>query len=173
MSARVLNIVLVVSVLALVGVVVGLAVERGDKQMPCFESAITGEVEVSKPVEAKTAPESEDILPTTMTVGGRTYDILSFVQGDGFVGGYQMIAKVREMSANLGQEEGEHFLKNQGDIPVELRGEVTFVFTDWRHAAHSESVSCVYWSVGDRRWVRDWGWLDQNWYDYARVLRRK
>jgi len=113
-----------------------------------------------------------DAIPTEMTVGGRTYDLLGFLQGDEkSVVGHTMVERAVEMEANLGKEDGEHILEHQGDIPEELRGKVYFVFTDWRHPDDSDSVFFVYW--GDDRWVRDWDWLDDRWFGNDRVLRRK
>ena len=116
---------------------------------------------------------AKDALPTVITVGGRTYDLLGFLkEGEEYVGGNTMVARAKEMSAHLGQDDGEHLLKHQGDIPVALCGKVVFVFTDWRHPDGSGRVACVCWD-GDR-WVQCWGRLDDgSWHGYARVLRRK
>ena len=115
----------------------------------------------------------KDAIPTTMTVGGRTYDLLGFLQGDEKqVVGHTMVARAKEMSANLGEEDGQHILKHQADIPEALRGKVYFVFTDWRDPGGSENVACLYWD--DDRWVQFWDWLDSgSWGGGGRVLRRK
>lgn len=115
----------------------------------------------------------EDAMPpTSFTVGDRTYDMLSFLRGDEkLVVGHTMVERVKEMGANLGNDDGQYLLDNQQDIPVALRGKVVFVFADWRHPGGSESVYCVFWGGG--RWVRRWRWLDDDWYDYDWVLRRK
>ena len=120
------------------------------------------------------AYQTEDVLPTTMTVGGRVYDILGFLRGnEKFVNGHIMVKRAEEMGANLGKEDGEHLLKNQGDIPVELRGKVVFIFTNWRHPDDSEDVAYVYWGEDSQRWVQDWDWLVYDWDGFVRVLRRK
>lgn len=102
-------------------------------------------------------------LPTEMTIGGRAYDILSFLRGDEkSVPGNTMVERAKEMKANQGKEEREHLLKHQGDIPAALRGEIVFVFTDDRHPGNPEDVYYVYW--GGDRWVTDWDWLDGGWF---------
>jgi len=109
-------------------------------------------------------------LPTTMTIAGRTYEILGFLrEGEDYVKGDIMVSRAKEMQAHLGEDDGQHLLDHQSEIPVALRGMV-FVFTDWRHPG-SESVCCVGWR-GDR-WVRRWGWLGDVWDDRYRVLRCK
>ena len=114
----------------------------------------------------------KDAMPTSFTVGNRTYDMLSFLRGnEKSVVGHTMVERAKEMVANLGQDDGQYLLDNQQDIPVALRGKVMFVFTDWRHPDVSSYVYYVYW--GDGRWVRDWYWLDGGWDDNDRVLRRK
>lgn len=115
----------------------------------------------------------KDALPTTMTVGDRTYDILGFLRGDETsVVGHTMVERAKEMSAHLGADDGQYLLDHQQDIPVALRGKVAFVFTDWRHPGVSGGVDYVGWGGG--RWVRLWGWLGfGDWVGNDRVLRRK
>jgi len=79
---------------------------------------------------------------------------------------------LKEMNANLGQDDGEHILKHQDEIPVALRGKVAFVFTDWRHPDNPGLVYSVCWNGG--QWVRYWNWLDDDyWGGNSRLLRRK
>ena len=115
----------------------------------------------------------KDALPTTMTVGDRTYDILGFLLGDETsVVGHTMVGRAKELSAHLGADDGQYLLDHQQDIPVVFRGKVVFVFTDWRHPDDSEYVFFVCWD--DDRWVQVWSWLgDGCWRGYDRVLRRK
>ncbi len=115
-----------------------------------------------------------NVLPTTMTLGGRVYDLLGFLRGDEkSVRSTTMVERVKEMNANLGQDDGQHLLDHQDEIPVVLRGKVVFVFTDWRHPGVSEHVACVVWGGDSRRWVQDWNWLVYGWGGNGRVLRRK
>ena len=117
------------------------------------------------------AEDTPDALPTEMTVGGRTYEILSFLwEDEKSVPGPTMVARVKEMSANLGKDDGQFLLDNQQNIPVAWRGKVVFVFMDWRSPAYPGRVACV--CCGGDRWVRDWYWLD-DFNGFARVLRRK
>ena len=112
-------------------------------------------------------------LPTEMTVGGRVYEILSFLREEdgGSVRGDVMVSRAKELGANLGKEDCEFILAHQADIPVALRGKVTFVFPDWRHPDDRESVAYVDWRVGG--WCQGWGWLSDGWYGHGRLLRRK
>ena len=110
-------------------------------------------------------------LPTTMTIAGRTYEILGFLQEDETsIKGERMVSRVKEMSAHLGEDDGQHLLDHQNEIPVALR-EVVFVFTNWQHRGDPESVNCVCWR--DAHWVQGWNSLNQDWRDFFRALRRK
>ncbi len=116
---------------------------------------------------------TEKALPTKMTIGDRTYEILCFLRGEETsVVGYTMVDRAKEMNAHLGQDDGEYILKHQDEIPASLRGKVGFVFTDWRRPVNPGDVCYVYWD-GDR-WVRYWHWLDDDYWDGGdRFLRRK
>lgn len=97
-------------------------------------------------------------LPTEMTLGGQTYDI----------------PKVRRFGGTAdthhGKDKCDHLLKHQGDIPVELQGEVEFVFTDYRCPDDLDIIYCVLWN--GRRWVRGWLRIGRVCYGDWRVLRR-
>lgn len=41
----------------------------------------------------------------------------------------------------------------------------------WRNPGNPENVAYVYWN--DDRWIQDWNWLDNDWNDNDRLLRRK
>lgn len=111
-------------------------------------------------------------LPTELTVGDRTYDMLSFFgECETSVVGSTMVERAKEMLANLGEEDGQYLLDNQQDIPAALREKVAFVFTSWRDPDNSEGVYYVGWR-GDR-WIRYWGWIGRGWLNDDRVLRRK
>ena len=112
-------------------------------------------------------------VPTTMTIAGRTYDLLGFLKGtETQIKGKVMVTRAKEMSAHLGEDDGKYILEHQDEIPVALRGKVAFVFTDWRSPGDSENVACLYWD--DDRWVQFWDWLDSgSWGGGGRVLRRK
>lgn len=131
----------------------------------------TGKVrEFAKTLLKQTGAPS--ILPTEMIVGGVTFEILSFLkEGEDSVTGKTMVNRSKEMNASLGEEDCQHIIEHQSDIPVELRDGVAFVFTDWRHLGAPEDVAYVDWRCD--RWVRNWGLLDEGWKGLDRVLRRK
>lgn len=111
-------------------------------------------------------------LPTTMTIAGRTYDILGFLrEGEDSVKGDMMVNRAKEMQAHLGQDDGQHLLAHQDEIPAVLRGKVVFVCTDWQRSGDPEGIACLCWDGG--RWVQYWTWLVNDWLGGYRVLRRK
>lgn len=114
-----------------------------------------------------------EAIPAEMTVGGVTYEILSFhEEGENSVGGGVMVERSKTLNAHQGKKEREHLLANQADIPVACRGRTAFVFTDERHPdVPDEGVYYVCWRDG--RWVEGWDWLDEDWGRGDRVLRRK
>ena len=70
------------------------------------------------------AEGTQDMLPTEMTVGNRTYKILGFLRGDEkSVIDHTMVERAKEMNANLGEDDGQFLLDNQQDIPVALGGQ--------------------------------------------------
>jgi len=114
----------------------------------------------------------ETILPTELVIGGRMYEILSFLKGDEErVSGNTMIERAKEMHANLGQEDGEYFMKHQDGIPAELRDKIAFIFADWRHPSYPDEVSFLCWYDG--RWIQSWRMLFDDWSAYSRLPRRK
>ena len=119
-------------------------------------------------------------IPTEMTVGGRTYDILGFLRGDEkLVVGPTMVERAREMNAHLGKDDSDHILVYQEEIPVALRNKVRFVFTDDRNPYYPEACE-IYWESDwendeDGYWNRRWGLIvpPRGWHGLYRVLRRK
>ncbi|RJR31487.1 hypothetical protein C4569_02020 [Candidatus Parcubacteria bacterium] len=116
---------------------------------------------------------AEGTLPTEMTIAGRTYEIVDFLQKEdkGSVVGHTMVERAKELNANLGEDDAQYLLDHQEEIPEALRGKVVFVFPGWRGPDDPGCVAYVYWR-GDR-WVRYWRWLDGDFYGYYRLLRRK
>ena len=105
-------------------------------------------------------------LATELTLGGRTYDIPALLrEGETSVKGDIMVARAEEMGANSGQEDGEHFLRYQNEIPVALRDKL-FVFTDGRDSVY---VYYVYWGEAAGRWVRSWSSLAYDWPGSVRL----
>ncbi|MBI5071616.1 hypothetical protein HZB93_01850 [Candidatus Falkowbacteria bacterium] len=123
---------------------------------------IRGQADVKKPE-----------IPTEMTVGGRVYEILSFLreEDNGFVRGDVMVSRAKELGANLGKEDCEFLLTHQDEIPPALRGKVVFVFPDLRRPGDREHVAYLHWDDGG--WYRHWYWLSDDWDGYDRLLRRK
>jgi len=113
------------------------------------------------------------ILPTKITVGGRTYEILPILrEGEESVKGDIVVARAREMNAHLGIDDGEHLLAHRDELPAVLRGQgIVFVFTDWCHPEDPKSVARVYHIGGD--WTLGWDGLHYDFSDDTRVLRRK
>ncbi|OGF20652.1 hypothetical protein A2316_03865 [Candidatus Falkowbacteria bacterium RIFOXYB2_FULL_38_15] len=114
--------------------------------------------------------------PTEMTVGGRIYEIIGFLwEREKNVGGDTMIVRAKEAEADLGEEDGEHLLAHQADIPPVVRGKVVFVFPNWRRrgSGNQEEVAFLRWS-GDR-WFQHWRLLSDAWVwgGRARLLSRK
>jgi len=111
-------------------------------------------------------------LPTEMTVGGVTYEILAILrEGEKFVVGDVMIERAKEMNANLGNDDCDRLLAHQKEIPTVLRNKIVFVFPDSRDPEDDQGVAFVYWE-GDC-WCRSWYWLEGNWRDGDCLLRRK
>ncbi len=99
------------------------------------------------------------LLPSEMTIAGRTYEIFGFLRGDEkSVVGHTIVERAKEMKAPLGQDDGQHLLDHQEEIPEALRGKVFFVFPNWRNSHRPECVACVFWFGG--RWLLSWNWLD-------------
>ena len=85
-----------------------------------------------------------DALREPFTVGGRAYYITDIVRGtETAVGGATLEARAKENAAYLGEEHGRHLLAHQAEIPPALRGQVAFVFPDWRDPNHHDVVHYV------------------------------
>lgn len=112
-------------------------------------------------------------ITTEITISGRTYEILSFLRGnEKLVVGHTVVERAQEMNANLGQDDGEHILKHQDEIPVALRDKISFVFSDWRRPDLHGNAYLVTWS--GVKWVRGSLFFDfEDWGGNARLLRRK
>ena len=116
--------------------------------------------------------QEEDALPTEMTVGDRTYEIINFLEdSEESVRGEAMVARATIGYAHLGEKHGRHLLEHQDEIPIVLRDRVVFVFTDWRNPDHNKLVSCVYWHAD--HWRQRWDNLDNNFHSTDRILRLK
>ncbi|MDD4900866.1 MAG: hypothetical protein PHS62_01985 [Patescibacteria group bacterium] len=119
-------------------------------------------------------PSQGDALPARMVVGGRTYEIVKIpTKGVAPVPGHIMVGRVQELNVNLGQEDGEHILQHQKDIPKSLQGRVGFVFPAWRHSSEEfgEGIFVVDWDIS--LWVKNWNLFQGSFGgEYHRLLRR-
>lgn len=124
------------------------------------------------PQPAEPAPATPD-LPTEFTVGGCDYELVSFVKKEdgGSVSGDTMVARAGELQAELGEEDGRHILEHQSEIPAALRGKVYLVFPKWRYPGDPRSVAYLDWN--DYEWYQSWDWLDDQWSDNDRLVRRR
>ncbi len=115
------------------------------------------------------------LIPAEMIVGGRVYEILGILQGnERSVVGNVMVDRAKEMNANLGQEDCEHILEHQDEIPVVLRDRVIFIFPNRRSFDSPGRVFSVYWSR--RRWAQGHPFLSPksgHWGGRARLLHCK
>ncbi len=116
-----------------------------------------------------------DMMPTEMTICGRTYEILSFLEGnERDVAGHTMVRRSHKMGAHLGENDGYYLLDHQVGIPTILRGKVFFVFTDWRHPDYPECVYCIDWRERSQCWFKGYiSLVSGRWGNNARLLRRK
>jgi len=120
-----------------------------------------------------------ETIPFEMTVGDRTYEIISILRGQAerrgrkYVAGHIMIKRAESIGAHLGEEDGEHILKHQNEIPPSLRDKVGFVFTAWSlRSDFIHEICCVYWD--GRCWIKRWDKVYANGCSQScRVLRRK
>jgi len=90
-------------------------------------------------------------------------------EGD-VVSGPTMLERAKEANAVSGKAECEDFLAHQAEIPVECRGKIVFVFTEWRHPGRPGCVAIVFW--GGDCWVQYWRWLAFGWNGHHRPVRR-
>lgn len=109
-------------------------------------------------------------IPTTFTVGGRTYKLVSFhKEGKSSITCDTMVERAPELDANLGREDGEVILKHQDKIPQEFQGKL-LVFTAWRSPSNPRYFAFLFWF--GVRWYQYWRRLDDGWCDRDRLLVR-
>lgn len=132
--------------------------------LPCWQE--NSLLSVSKQGKWQMGTVLESDILREMIIGGVTYDILSFLQGnETSVDTEALIARCKEMG---GERDRKIVLVTQDKIPTALRGKVGFVFV-----TEDGRVSCVYWLDG--RWVYDEipSSLRYDWSGFHRVLRRR
>lgn len=115
----------------------------------------------------------ELLIPTEIIIGGRAYRTLPlFKEGENSVGGNVM----KEMAALISNEERQHILDYQADIPSGIRSVVTFVLAIWKTARLSRNVpvtiECLSWFKDAGSWVVHARGPAGEWRGCYRVLRR-
>ena len=111
-------------------------------------------------------------LPIEITVGGRTYELLKPLREGEMPIGSIMLERVKKINANLGQDDGEHILKHQNEIPINLRNKVIFLFPDWLHPDNPKKAAYVAWEIV--QWVQKWHLIGHDyWCGNVRLLRPK
>jgi hypothetical protein len=114
-------------------------------------------------IEGKSSIMLEDldkkVLPEEIIIGGCTYEIINplFEKSEKPIPNNVMSETGRGLNASLGEDDGEHILQHQNDIPVILQGKVFFVFPDWRSEVNSNAWH-IYWSYRDYKWVQCGHW---------------
>lgn len=104
------------------------------------------------------------VVPTRMTVGDRTYEILSPLSGTDLllnfwnpvVEGERFLERSRAMGAALGEDEAQYLLDKQGEIPVGLQGMI-ILFPSWTYrCVGSMKVGCIFDVQGQWRGGGQW-----------------
>ncbi|MFA6131964.1 MAG: hypothetical protein WC702_02775 [Patescibacteria group bacterium] len=109
-------------------------------------------------------------LPTTMVIGRRTYEVLSYLSdSEKSIDSRRLLERSKEMCAAQGEGEGQHFLDHQDEIPAALR-KVFIAFLNWLDPSDSSRCACVRWIGG--RWIKDWCNIPGGWFENGRLLRR-
>jgi hypothetical protein len=110
----------------------------------------------------------EDVEPTP-DLEVKKLKFKSFLKlGDGrHIGGEEIRRRAVRRKGNLGLSDAPRFLKQQKDIPIELRGKyMVLPGTKLRDSDGNLNVPSLYWS-GDQ-WVLRFYWLVFGWHDYDR-----
>jgi hypothetical protein len=112
-------------------------------------------------------------MPTEMTVGDRTYEILGFLQGDEKrVVGHTMVKRAKEKKAHLGEDDGQYLLDHKEEIPEIFKEEIAFIFTDWCASDNPGYVVLVDVDSDGLNWTKFWWGLNGDFGDNIRILRR-
>ncbi|MDD4900692.1 MAG: hypothetical protein PHS62_01100 [Patescibacteria group bacterium] len=90
-------------------------------------------------------------LPTEMTVGDRTYEIINFTKEEPSMFGAVLINQESQRSGRLQGEDMEHILKRQQDIPASLRC-VILIFPISN--GYGLEMRGLYWSKSGTKWFQ-------------------
>jgi hypothetical protein len=111
-------------------------------------------------------------LPTEMTIGERTYEIVQLDLGRKYDDpDVSMQERAMDMNAYLGEEDGQYLLEHKEQIPVVIRAKFAFVFLNWQKPISCQWAAMIYWR--DDHWIQDWACYEHGWFGYYRLLRRK
>ncbi len=93
-------------------------------------------------------------------------------QGEGYIGGEEMIKRSKEKGISSGLRHLEAMLRNQEKIPVEWRKYVLVSTEIWQTPDGDRNVWYLYWD--GKRWYLSYDWLSHNFNsDYRLVGSRK
>lgn len=98
-------------------------------------------------------------------------DLVAFLEeGEGSVGGEEMVRRARQLQANGGQRQAKHLLAHQAGIPEEFRNyALVFTQTIWRYRGGDRYVPYLCWHGG--RWDLYVRWLGNFFNRRYRLLR--
>ena len=118
------------------------------------------------------------MLPTEITLGGRTYEIVPLLDVQEDEIDQRTMLKRARGNSNLTEDDFEHVEEFMDEIPKVLRGEVVFIVipTQIKPSKKIIGVQIMEWNYGDENENGFWGtvgkiWTD--WNDKACVLRKK
>lgn len=106
-----------------------------------------------------------------LTLGDRVYTLVPFLEGNEVsVLGDEMVERAKRLNANLGEDDAQWILNHQEEIPAELRGNITLVFTAWRNSSDPRYVTYLHYNNG--QWIAYLRKLDYPWHGYDLLVQR-
>lgn len=107
----------------------------------------------------------EGPLSDLITVGGRTYAVLCFLNDDEVAcSGDEMSSRLKQGRLTIGKSSAQHFLGNNSEIPSVFQDRVVFVIPNWESKKSSERfVACFEWA--DKAWSLTWRCLEHGTFD--------
>jgi hypothetical protein len=115
-------------------------------------------------------------LPTEMTLGDRTYEIISCLAEDEKLAiGHLMVLRANAMNVYLSKDDGEHILKHQAEIPKILKERAALIFWGWKAEEKPDSVCYIIYYTGDDSgiWRLSWKILANGFDNTFYYIRRK
>jgi len=109
--------------------------------------------------------------PFLLTINDRAYQLMWVVKrGKVPIDHETFVAQVKKNNAHLGKEDCDYIMKYADKIPVQMRGKVNILFTDYAHPEIPRLVACIYW--GGDSWIQYWSQPSHNWFGPDCVLTR-